>query len=228
MHMGKAKKRVIPKLTSINPIDARVPHENARRPVRRTVPVDGVLLHVPDVNDIVRIALEAVAHALLPVVRHPGLRQHLAAAAARAQPFRRHRVQVTAGDLAPEQLLAIGRQRDTVGAHGRIPNGAVLALRQPVQRLAPHMRDELPLGPHRGQAVQVSPGLARAKVDDDDAIAALVAAVGDVCDAGAARGPGEVAPQVEAHVVEVGEGRRDVRRKDDGLDDGVGGQVDAD
>jgi hypothetical protein len=71
----------------------------------------------------------------------------------------------------------------------------------------------------------VAPGFAGAQVDDDDAVAALDGGIRDVGDAAAGRGARGT--EVDADVVEVAVGVGDVGGEDDGLEDAVGGEVDA-
>lgn len=70
----------------------------------------------------------------------------------------------------------------------------------------------------------MSPALAGAKVDGDDAVAAFGRGIGHVGYA-VAGGAGDVGAQVEAYVVDVAVWVDDVRGKHDGLESLVGCQV---
>ena len=72
----------------------------------------------------------------------------------------------------------------------------------------------------------MAPGFAGAEVDDYDSVAALGGRVGDVGDAALAGGAGKARAEVKSDVVEVGIRIGDVGWEDDGLKDGVGGQID--
>lgn len=79
---------------------------------------------------------------------------------------------------------------------------------------------------HGRVTVEVAPAFTSAEIDGDEAVDAVPAGVGDVgyafargCDAGV---------EIDAEVVEVGEGISHVGWEYDGLDDSVGGEVDGD
>ena len=77
-------------------------------------------------------------------------------------------------------------------------------------------------------AVEVSPGFSGPEVYDDEAVTTFRAAVGDVGYALVTRDTGEVCAEVEAYVVEVAVGVGDCGGEDDGLEDGIRGEVDPD
>ena len=80
---------------------------------------------------------------------------------------------------------------------------------------------------HGVVAVEVAPCFAGAKISHHDAVATLGGGIGDVCDA-LAGGAGEVGAQVESDVIEVAVWIGDGGREENGLEDGVVGEVDAD
>ena len=88
------------------------------------------------------------------------------------------------------------------------------------------MEEEAGFWAHGWDVVEVAPGGAGAEVDDDDAVAAFGGGVGDV--GYAFPGGGQGGAEVEAHVVEVGFREGDGRGEEDGGEDGVIGEVDAD
>lgn len=88
------------------------------------------------------------------------------------------------------------------------------------------MEEEARLWAYGGEVVEVAPGGAGAEVDNNDPVPAFGGGIGDVGNTGAGRGKGRA--DVEAHVVEVGVGEGDGWGKEDGGEDGVVREVDAD
>ena len=72
----------------------------------------------------------------------------------------------------------------------------------------------------------MAPGLAHAEINDNDPITAFLRGVGDVTNTLPGRGNGRA--QIKANVIDVAVGVYDVRREDDGFEDGVVGQINPD
>jgi hypothetical protein len=212
-----------PQLTRIDPADARIAHQRRHAAVDGVKEADLVLLHVARIDEAIRIRLEPIADAPLAMVPHRALRKQLAALAALPQLRRRDTIQPAATNRAKVQILAISRQRNAVAAQ-RDRRQRLVRARNVVQRVAPDVGHEAALSAHLGDVVEVAPGVARAQVDDDDAVAALGARVGNVRYAFACRR--QRGTQVEAHVVEVRVWECDRGWEDHRLRYGVGCEVD--
>lgn len=129
------------------------------------------------------------------------------------QPIRRNTIQVPATSDGPEEGIASVHKRNTVRSRGVervVPALGIIV----IDVLAPDLLEVALRGGDVHRVVEVAPAFARADVDDHEAVAALLRRVGDVDDAGA-RG-GDVGPEIDAEIVEVGVGVGGRRGQDDG------------
>lgn len=175
----KRKRRKRQELTRVEPVDARVPGENGCEVGGRVVHADGVLLDITRIHDAIRVRLHAIADALLAQVIHGPARRLIRAAALRAQQRRRHAVQEAPRDDAEVEERAVrgqggavGAKRDVAGHHGAD---------NLVHGRAVDEGDGADDGVGARVGGEAAPGLARADVDDDDAVVAFEGRVGDLC-----------------------------------------------
>jgi len=208
----------------VGPVDAGVADDDGVGEVLGVEEGDAVGLHQAVVDVAVAVRLHAVRDARLPEADDRGLRGNFGVGAAVAEAGGRDAEEVVAEDGLPVEGLAVGGEGDAVGARGLVGEGTAGSVA--VDGLAPDVGDELAFGGDLGGVVEVAPRLVGAEVDDDEAGEAVRGGVGDVGDALA--GLGDVGAQVEADVVEVGVRVGDVLGEEDGVEDGVGGEVDAD
>ncbi len=194
--------------------------ERVRRRGLRLEPADRVKFAVGQVDPALRVGFQAAHLALVAQVadrgRHGGVIQPEI-----GQRIGVHREQVTAGDGAVVNILAVRRNRDAVAGDAQQRGSRVGAgLRDEGPPL--HRRAEARVGQHGRIVRQAAHRLARGEVHDDDAAARRAGRIGDV------RKARPAARRIEAHVVERGALGDQAVGEHDGANHGVGGQVDGD
>ncbi|MCU1253501.1 MAG: hypothetical protein JWQ49_6530 [Edaphobacter sp.] len=135
-------------------------------------------------------------------------------------------VELRAGERAVEDFAAVVADGYAVGSELRGRGG--LDGVGDVDGPAFGEDDEAGLGQGAGVVVEAPPGFAGGEVDDDDAVGAIAGGVGDVGEASDAVLVFGADGEVEADVVQVGVEAGYLDGKEDGLNDLVGGEVDAD
>jgi len=192
---------------TIRPANPRIPYKHTQQPSRRIEDIDSVLFEITQIDEPVAVRLEAVGDAFLAVRDHGCLSADFGEGGVVAQARGGDAVQIAARDGGPVEGFAVGA--------GRAGDDALVGAGDAVDGLAPDELEELLLGADLRDVVEVAPRGAGAEVDDDEAVAAFGAGVGDVGDS-LARG-GDVRPEVETDVVEV-LGRWSVRSRGGGKD----------
>lgn len=201
-------------LTGIRPVDPRVSDKSADSAVCRVESHDSILFKVPHVNEPVAICLKPITEALLSAVQCALLGPDLTRGASISQEGRRDTIQPPRAQRAKVQVCAIGRKGNPIGANGEERRLCGRGI-EVVHGLPVHPPDKACIWPHGLGRADVPPALARAEIDNDQAVAALAAAVRDVGYAFARRS--DIWTEVEANIVDIAVRKGHRLREQNGL-----------